>query len=66
MHNGELKAIYSILACFYCTFGLIQKYQKIKTKKSFAPQACRTPRFFVGPALFALLNIILRFYLILS
>jgi hypothetical protein len=37
MDNGELKAIYGILACFYCTFGpdslrcsgqaLIQKYQ---------------------------------------
>ncbi|MDN3689464.1 hypothetical protein, partial [Cyclobacterium jeungdonense] len=29
----------------FCTFGLIQKYQKIKAQKSFPPHTSRTPGF---------------------
>ncbi|MEX0884734.1 MAG: hypothetical protein WDZ72_14800, partial [Cyclobacteriaceae bacterium] len=42
---------------------LIKKYQKIKTKKSFTPQASCAPRFFVGPTHFANLNVNRNFLL---
>ncbi len=45
MDNYELKVIFSILPCFYCTFG---PDFLSGTKKSFPTQSSRTPGFLSG------------------